>query len=89
MRTTLTIADPLYRQAKAEAARRGATVGSVIESALRAYLEGAQAPVPELAPLTRSAASFRPGIDLDDMSSVWEMLDESGPFRDRGGDARR
>ncbi len=89
MRTTLTIADPVYRQAKAEAARRGASVGSVVEAALRAYLEGSSAPAQALPPLTRSAANFRPGIDLDDMSAVWEMVDEGASFRDSAADARR
>ena len=88
MRTTLTIPDPVYRQAKAEAARRGATVGSVVEAALRAYLEDSSVPVTELPPLTRSTTTFRPGVDLDDMSAVWEMIDEGASFRDVA-DARR
>lgn len=88
MRTTLTIPDPVYRQAKAEAARRGATVGSVVEAALRAYLEDSSAAVTALPPLTRSVTGFRPGVDLDDMSAVWEMIDEGASFRD-GADARR
>lgn len=88
MRTTLTIPDPVYRQAKAEAARRGATVGSVVEAALRAYLEDSSAPVTALPPLTRSRTALRPGVDLDDMSAVWEMVDEGASFRD-GADARR
>ena len=83
MRTTLTIADPVYRQAKAEAARRGVTVGAVVEAALRAYLENSSASAPELPPLTRSVAAFRPGIDLDDMSAVWEMVDEGTFYRPR------
>lgn len=88
MRTTLTIPDPVYRQAKAEAARRGATVGSVVEAALRAYLEGSSVPAHTLPPLTRSITALRPGVDLDDMSAVWEMIDEGASFRD-GTDARR
>lgn len=87
MRTTLTIPDPVYRQAKAEAARRGATVGSVVEAALRAYLEDSSAPAQILPPLTRSRTALRPGVDLDDMSAVWEMVDEGASFRD-GADAR-
>jgi len=31
---------------------------------------------------------LRPGVDLDDMSAVWEMIDEGASFRD-GTDARR
>lgn len=89
MRTTLTIPDPVYRQAKAEAARRGATVGSVVEAALRAYLEDSSAPAAALPPLTRSATTLRPGVDLDDMSAVWEMVDEGASFRDGAVDARR
>lgn len=89
MRTTLTIPDPVYRQAKAEAARRGATVGSVVEAALRAYFEDSSAPTQTLPPLTRSVTGFRPGVDLDDMSAVWEMVDEGASFRDGASDARR
>ena len=80
MRTTLTIPDPVYRQAKAEAARRGATIGSVVEAALRAYLEDSSAPAQTLPPLTRSVTAFRPGVDLDDMSAVWEMVDEGTSY---------
>lgn len=80
MRTTLTIPDPVYRQAKAEAARRGVAVGSVVEAALRAYFEDSSVPATELPPLTRSMATFRPGVDLDDMSAVGEMVDESTSY---------
>jgi hypothetical protein len=40
MKTTINIADPLLRKAKAEAARRGTTLRAVVEEALRAFLQG-------------------------------------------------
>jgi plasmid stability protein len=78
MRTTVTIDDRLYRQAKVRAAAAGGTVGSVIEEALRAYLSRSdQAAQAELAALpTVETGGTRPGVNLDDMSSVYDLLDE-------------
>lgn len=82
MRTTLTISDALYAQAKLQAAREGGTVGSVFEAALQAYLdrsrELAQAELPPL-PLY-SGGALRPGVDLDDLSALRELLDEELPL---------
>lgn len=82
MRTTLTISDGLYEQAKLQAAREGVTVGSVFEAAMQAYLDRsrllAQA---ELPPLPRhSGGQLRPGVDLDDVSALRELLDEGLPL---------
>jgi len=79
MRTTLTIGDALYAEAKARAARTGQSVGSFIEDALREYLRiGQPGQVTEL-PTIRTAGPL-PGIDLDDMSSVLERIDEGLPL---------
>lgn len=78
MRTTVTIDDRLYTQAKVRAAAAGGTVGSVIEEALRAYLNRAdEAARAELAALpTVETGGTRAGVNLDDMSSVYDLLDE-------------
>jgi len=82
MRTTLTISDTLYEQAKVQAAREGSTVGSVFEAALQAYLKRAQllqqAVLPPLP--VHAGGVLRPGVDLDDLSTVWELLDEGLPL---------
>ena len=85
MRTTVTIADDLYTEAKIRAAATAGSVGSVIEEALRAYLRQPQASSHDEHPLpTGSLGSLAPGLDLNDMSSVYEALDEGRPL-----DARR
>lgn len=75
MRTTLTIRDDLYREAKEAAARVGEPVGSVIEHALEAFL----AAVPddrEPAPLpVFDGFSPRPGIDFTRTSELLHDLD--------------
>lgn len=82
MRTTVTVDDEIYAQARVRAAADGRSVGSVIEEALRLYLlqAGATATL-ELPPLpTFDGGGLMPGIDLDDMSSVYEVLDEGQPL---------
>lgn len=78
MRTTVTLDDQLYSQARIRAAERGSSVGSIIEEALRAYLRQAAAVASiQLPPLPSfDGGGLLPGIDLDDMSSVYEALDE-------------
>jgi len=78
MRTTVTIDDALYAQAKVRSAEAGSSVGSVIEEALRAFLSHADSAAgAELAPLpVVDTGGTRPGVNLDDMSSVYDLLDE-------------
>ena len=82
MRTTLTINDALYERAKLQAAREGSTVGLVCEAALQAYLERArklaQAQLPPLP--KHGGGMLLHGVDLDDMSSLRELLDEGLPL---------
>ena len=82
MRTTLTISDALYVQAKLQAAREGASVGAVFEAALQAYLDRArQLARSELPPLpVHVGGVLRPGVDLDDMSALRALLDEGLPL---------
>lgn len=76
MRTTVTLDDGVFRQAKAHAALAGRSLGSVIEDALRRYL---MAPAPA-SPVPVDLPSFdlgavRDGIDIDDTSAVLDTLD--------------
>ena len=82
MRTTLTISDALYVQAKLQAAREGASVGAVFEAALQAYLDRArQLARSELPPLSAHGGGvLRTGADLDDMSALRALLDEGLPL---------
>ncbi len=76
MRTTLDVQDALLRLAKRRAAEEGRTLTSVIEDALRQYLD----------PVPRPARKFRleiltkrgrllPGVDLADRDSLYERMD--------------
>ncbi len=78
MRTTLTIDDSLYAEAKIRAAQVGCGIGSLVEDALRDYLARAGASRPaDYPPLpTFRSGGTRPGVDLNDMSAVLELLDE-------------
>lgn len=67
MRTTLSIDDDLYVEAKVEAARRGVSVTSVIEEALRALLSSSR------------AVSHRPSFPVSERSGGVPRADVSDP----------
>ena len=82
MKTTVDIADPLFRQAKAEAERNGSTLRNLIEDGLRAVLEKRRA-----APAKRFRLGKLPtqggGLLPQFHGASWEeILDES--YRGRG-----
>lgn len=81
MRTTVTVDDAVYRQFKMIAARMGTSVGSVIEEAMRTFLiareSGERA---DLSLPTMRSGGLQPGVDLDDMSSVYARLDDGRPL---------
>lgn len=76
MRTTVSIADELLEAAKRHARRRGLTLGSVIEDALRRELasDAARGPRPQVPVFTGTGP--RPGIDLASNRALHEVLDE-------------
>jgi len=78
MRTTVTIDDQLYEEAKVLAARSHGSVGTVISEALRRFIaESKTQPVEELPELPRwRGGPVKPGIDINDTSAVLAMLDE-------------
>jgi hypothetical protein len=84
VRTTLNIEDDLLVKAKRLAARRGATLTSVIEDALRVEVTRARdlrprVPV-ELPTFGDPAAGLAPGVDLDDSAALLELMEEDLPL---------
>ena len=75
MKTTLNINDAVMRQVKREAAKRGCTMGSLIESALRLFLKEARMPPAKLPPLP----TFHGGrelVDVADREALHDVLNE-------------
>jgi hypothetical protein len=81
MRTTVSLDDRVYAEFKVLAAQSGESVSSVIERAMRRYLLDRDARPSEVLPAlpTMRSGGVRPGIDLDDLSRVQEVLDEGRP----------
>jgi len=78
MRTTVRLDEELLRQAKQEAARRGETLTSLIESGLRMVLAGTRSAVKRQRvklPVSRSRGGTLPGIDLDDSASLLDRME--------------
>lgn len=82
MKTTVEISDPLLRRAKKLAAKRGTTLRTVIEDALRAELAAA-----EVAPASTSVRThtfgghgLRAGLAWDDWASIRSLA-----YEGRGG----
>jgi len=77
MRTTIRLDDDLLARAKRVAVERGTTLTAVIEDALRRALapEPARARRPVALPTFRGDG-LQPGVDLDDTSSLLDLMDE-------------
>lgn len=78
MRTTIRLDEDLLTKAKRAAVERGTTLTAVIEDALRRALvpeRSRSADRPELP--TFRGDGLQPGVDLDDSSSLLDLLDES------------
>jgi len=77
MRTTIRIDDDLYRRAKASAARRGITVGQLIEDAVRMALRPRTAEVTRVPDLpVYGGSGVLPGVDLTDPRRLRDVMDE-------------
>jgi hypothetical protein len=78
MRTTVRLDDSLLRQAKKEAARRGATLTALIENGLRLVLAH---PVTRSKhrrvrlPVCRAGGGPLPGVDLADTSDLLDRME--------------
>jgi hypothetical protein len=76
MRTTVSIDDQLLIEVKTVAARTGKTLSAIVEDALRESFakRGNARPVP-LTLLTHDGGGLQPGVDLDDMSALLDLMD--------------
>ena len=77
MRTTVDIQDDVLRQAKEVSARSGVTLSVLVSDALRVALvrrEKKKEPV-HLTIYVPKTPGLRPGIDITDNASLWEILD--------------
>jgi hypothetical protein len=75
MKTTLIIDDRVMVQLREEAARRGETISTLVESALRLLLEPRSEPTGELPPLP----SFDGGgalVDIADRDALYEVMEQ-------------
>jgi hypothetical protein len=78
MRTTINVDDQLLRQAKAQAATLGVTLGQLIEDALRESLMRREAVEQRgrVRLITMQGTGTRPGIDLDNSHTLLEIMEQ-------------
>ncbi len=76
MRTTIRLDDALLSEVKQYAARTGRTFTAVVEDALREKLSRRPAEPGERVELTTFDGALRPGVDLDDSASLYDLMDE-------------
>jgi hypothetical protein len=79
MRTTIDIPEPLLREAKERAARRGSTLGQVVEDALRSSFLSIDATAEE-EPVqlpTYGEGGVLPGVDLDDSAALLDLMERT------------
>ena len=77
MRTTISIDEALLKDAKERAARRGVTLGSVIEDAIRESFARGRAGAPEPRPLpTFHGSGLLPGVDLDSNAALLDLMED-------------
>jgi len=76
-RTTVRLPDELVRRAKRKAAAEGRTLTSLIEDGLRRVLDdrGATKQKRVMPPISKASGWLRPGIDLNDSASLYELED--------------
>lgn len=69
--------DALLRDAKAHAARTGRTLTAVIEDALRASFQRAEARPPRAIPVFRPTGQrgLQPGVDLSDSAALLDLME--------------
>jgi len=75
MRTTVEIADELFRRAKKHAADARIPLRDVIEAALRSYLSDKPKRSGYKLRWTPQKGELLPGVDLDDRSSLFDLMD--------------
>jgi hypothetical protein len=77
-KTTIEIADPLLRRAKRLAARRGTTLRSVVEDALRAALAAAETGEPREIVRTHTfgGRGLKPGLSWGEWATIRSLAYE-------------
>src|SRR4029453_2452660 len=77
MRTTVSLPEPLLRNAKRRAAQRGITLSGLLEDALRSYLaQKPSSPVTAFRLYTVRGRLVNPNLDLDRTSALLIADDE-------------
>lgn len=77
-RTTVRLQEALLEQARREAAKRGETLTSLIEQGLRLVLVQPRATPRRrrvVLPVCRAGGGTLPGVDLNDTSSLLDIMD--------------
>ncbi len=77
MRTTITLDDQLFAEAKRQALKTGRTLAAVIEEALRESLARRRAHVrrERVRLPTYGSGGLQPGVDLDDTASLIDLME--------------
>jgi hypothetical protein len=76
MRTTVEIADRLFRDAKRRAAEQGTSLRHVIEDALRLYLRRGQAEGEYHLTWRTERGRLLPGVRLDDRDALHDLMED-------------
>jgi hypothetical protein len=79
MRTTIDIPEPLLREARERAARRGSTLGQIVEEALQASflsIDTTAEEEPVQLP-TYGVGGVLPGVDLDDSAVLLDLMERA------------
>jgi predicted transcriptional regulator len=75
MRTTIEIADELFRQLKRKAADEGLTARQIIEAALRTYLRKQTMRKTYQLSWKTERGRILPGVRLDDRDALFDLMD--------------
>ena len=76
MRTTIELDDPVFRDLKVEAARRGKTLRQVVNECLRRGLASPQRKKKYVFRWkTAPRGRIQPGVRLDDRESLFDLMD--------------
>ncbi len=76
MRTTVSIDDALLARAKQRAARRGVTLGRVVDDALQEHLASPERPRTRVVLPVAHGGAVRAGIDPTSNRDLYDALDE-------------
>ncbi len=75
MRTTIDLSDDLFRRAKKQAADEGIPLRSLVEDALRRYLNGSSGQADYRLDWKAGRGKLQPGVDLTDRDALFDLMD--------------